>query len=110
MAKFTKEQIDRAKANGVAQSTLYTRVGKLGWDVEKAITTPSKSKTPSMEYNEGKLQRVRKRFGNELTFSIYKQIKELGFSDREIQRMYELKYHEVYSFLKNHKQILEEAQ
>ncbi|PFW97678.1 hypothetical protein [Bacillus pseudomycoides] len=44
MAKFTKEQIDRATANGVSVSMLYSRTRK-GMDVETAITTPKVSKS-----------------------------------------------------------------
>ena len=39
MAKFTKEQIERAMENGVTKSMLYNRIRK-GWDIEKAICTP----------------------------------------------------------------------
>lgn len=111
MGTFTKEQIARAKANGVSLSTLHGRVSSHKWDIERAINTPPTRKFTKSEdgYNQEKLQRIRKQFGEELTFSVYKQIKEFGFSDRDIQRMYELKYHEIYDFLKNHKQKLEEA-
>ncbi|PEN09697.1 hypothetical protein [Bacillus pseudomycoides] len=44
MAKFTKEQIERAAINGVSISMLYQRTRK-GMDVEMAITTPKVSKS-----------------------------------------------------------------
>lgn len=37
---FTREQIETAEANGIEYSTLYRRVVKNKWDIEKAITKP----------------------------------------------------------------------
>lgn len=35
---------DEARRMGVADTTLYSRVGKLGWDIERAISTPVRGK------------------------------------------------------------------
>ncbi|EOP36339.1 hypothetical protein IKI_04436 [Bacillus toyonensis] len=45
MCKFTPEQIERAAANGISKSLLYTRTSnKMKMSVEEAITTPKMSK------------------------------------------------------------------
>lgn len=35
--ELTKEHYDLAKVNGISKATLYKRVKKLGWSIEKAI-------------------------------------------------------------------------
>jgi hypothetical protein len=37
---LTKEEIKRAKENGISYDNLYNRVYNLGWELEKAVTTP----------------------------------------------------------------------
>jgi hypothetical protein len=41
---FTKQEIQTAKQNGISYHTLYMRVESYGWDIEKAITEPTKMK------------------------------------------------------------------
>ena len=41
---ITPEDFKIAEENGISKSTLISRVRKLGWDVDKAITTPVRVK------------------------------------------------------------------
>lgn len=40
---LTKEQYERAKANGINRQTACSRVRDYGWDIERALTEPSRS-------------------------------------------------------------------
>jgi hypothetical protein len=45
VGKFTREQIERAAANGISKNLLYVRTSeKLKMSIEEAITTPKMSK------------------------------------------------------------------
>lgn len=46
---FTREEIARAKKNGICYRTLHWRVQKGKWDKEKAITTPLLSSDETMK-------------------------------------------------------------
>ena len=39
---ITPEDFEKAKENGIRKETVITRVRKLGWDVDKAITKPAR--------------------------------------------------------------------
>ena len=39
---ITPEDFEKAKENGIHKETVITRVRKLGWDVDKAITKPAR--------------------------------------------------------------------
>ena len=41
---ITPEDFEKAKENGIHKETVITRVRKLGWDVDKAITKPARKK------------------------------------------------------------------
>ena len=41
---ITPEDFEKAKENGIHKETVITRVRKLGWDVDKAITKPVRVK------------------------------------------------------------------
>ena len=41
---ITPEDFKKAKENGIHKETVITRVRKLGWDVDKAITKPARKK------------------------------------------------------------------
>ena len=41
---ITPEDFEKAKENGIHKDTVITRVRKLGWDVDKAITKPARKK------------------------------------------------------------------
>ena len=41
---ITPEDFEKAKENGIHKDTVITRVRKLGWDVDKAITKPAREK------------------------------------------------------------------
>lgn len=41
---ITDEQYDIGIKNGIKKSTIYHRVYDYGWDIEKAITVPPKSR------------------------------------------------------------------
>jgi hypothetical protein len=56
MPMFTKEQIERAAANGISKNMLYNRK-RLGWDIEKAITTPKISPSDAGRMSKAKQPR-----------------------------------------------------
>ena len=66
---FTREQIAQAKRNGVSYLTLYARVMYYGWDIDKAINTPTQ-----------------RRFGNKpkLPEEIVQQAAERGITRMDI--------------------------
>ena len=41
---ITPEDFEKAKENGIHKETVITRVRKLGWDIDKAITKPAREK------------------------------------------------------------------
>lgn len=56
MPMFSKEQIERAAANGISKNMLYNRK-RSGWDIEKAITTPKISQSDAGRMSKAKQPR-----------------------------------------------------
>lgn len=60
----------------------------------------------SIYCSDERLERMKKRVGDELTYSIYCHLRDMGFAVVEIQRMYGLEKNEVYRFAKAHEEVL----
>lgn len=58
------------------------------------------------DYSIQKLTKLRRQFGEELTYSVYRKIRDLGLKNTEIQRMYKVTEKELYEFIKSHKEVL----
>lgn len=57
-------------------------------------------------YSKEKLEKLRKKFGEELTYSTYRILRDLGLQNDEIARMYKISKNTLYDFVKAHKDVL----
>lgn len=65
-----------------------------------------KMKNNPNDYSNQKMLKIRRQLGEELTYSIYKKLRDLGFKNTEIQRMYKVTEGQLYKFVKSHKEVL----
>ena len=57
-------------------------------------------------YSKEKLERLRKKFGEELTYSTYRILRDLGLQNDDIAKMYKIRKNTLYDFVKAHKDVL----
>lgn len=57
-------------------------------------------------YSKEKLEKLRKKFGEELTYSTYRMLKDLGLQTDDIAKMYKINKSTLYKFVKAHKDVL----
>ena len=85
MNPLTSEHYTEALANGVSRATLYKRVVKMGWDVERAITTKVKKSLSDRNTKQTIFSREQLRGADEKGISratLYSRIKK-GLSVEE---------------------------
>ena len=57
-------------------------------------------------YSEEKLEKLRKKFGEELTYSTYRMLRDLGLQNDDIAKMYKISKTTLHNFVKAHKDVL----
>jgi len=57
-------------------------------------------------YSKEKLEKLRKKFGEELTYSTYRILRDLGLQNDDIAKMYKISKTTLYHFAKAHKDVL----
>ena len=57
-------------------------------------------------YSPEKLQKFKAKYGEDLTYSIYRELRRLGLIQKEIAEMYGISRTSLYKFVKSHKEVL----
>ena len=57
-------------------------------------------------YSKEKLEKLRKKFGEELTYSTYRILRDLGLQNDVIAKMYKISRTTLHNFVKAHKEVL----
>lgn len=86
---LTPEDREVAAANGISASTLKYRVSQAGWDIDRAITQPTRQLTPT------KAEHRKQAEANGVTADLYSKRLKLGWSAGEAARTPPLAHQEM---------------